>query len=125
MPNTATGIFIFVLSIVVKSDGEAAPYSGEGGIRAGSSVITLLLSAIIITGGVTYEVFNLAEDEEVEVETSRVEVLTREGRHLCSLPDLPSPRSRHSQSGRILIWTVLILALKIHDGISSQNQNTT
>ena len=101
--NTATGIFIFVLSIVVKSDGEAAPYSGEGGIRAGSSVITLLLSAIIITGGVTYEVFNLAEDEEVEVETRGVEVLTREGRHLCSLPDLPSPRSRHSQSGRILI----------------------
>ena len=47
--------------------------------------------------------FNLAEDEEVEVETSGVEVLTREGRHLCSLPDLPSPRSRHSQSGRILI----------------------
>ena len=65
--------------------------------------------------------FNLAEDEEVEVETSGVEVLTREGRHLCSLPDLPSPRSRHSQSGRILIWTVLILALIIDEEISSHN----
>ena len=81
----------------------------------------MLLSAIIVTGGVTYEVFNMPEDEEVEVETSGVEVLTREGRPLCSLPDLPSPRSRHSQSGRILIRTVLILDHILHEEISSQS----